>query len=205
QRLGYRFFRNPLVMFVLGPIFMFVIMHRLPLPNYGKKQTRSVILTNLAMLGMAGGISLLIGWQAYLLIQLPLIMMAGTMGIWLFYIQHQFEDVYWERQDSWNYVAAGLLGASYYKLPKLLDWFSGSIGYHHIHHLSPRIPNYYLAECQRRSTIMQKWARVVTIPESIRAVRLKVWDEPNKRLTGFPHASGEPKPLIERPLEKAES
>ena len=186
MKLGYRFFRNPLVMFVLGPPFMFLVMHRLPKPNYGRKTTLNVILTNVGILAMAVGISLLIGWQAYLLIQLPVIMLAGIGGIFLFYVQHQFEDTYWERAENWNYVASGLLGASYFKLPKILEWFSGSIGYHHIHHLSPRIPNYNLAECQKRSPTMQKWARVITIPDSIRAARLKVWDEPRRKMTGFP-------------------
>lgn len=186
QRLGYRTFRNPLVMFLLGPIFMFLITHRLPLPGYGRKQTYNVLWTNLGILALAVGISLLIGWQAYLMIQLPVILIAGSAGIWLFYIQHQFEDTYWERSEGWNYVAAGLLGASYYKLPGILDWFSGSIGYHHIHHLSPRIPNYNLGQCQKNSPLIQKWSRVVTIPQSIRAVRLKVWDETQRRLTGFP-------------------
>jgi omega-6 fatty acid desaturase (delta-12 desaturase) len=164
-------------------------------------------LTNLAMLGLAVGISLIIGWQAYLMIQLPLIFFAGSMGIFLFYVQHQFEDTYWERQENWNYVAAGLLGASYFKLPKILDWFTGSIGYHHIHHLSPRIPNYYLAECQRNSPIMQQWARVITIPDSIKTVRLKVWDEPRKKLVGIPRVKVERRlgePLVEKTLEKAE-
>jgi len=188
KKLGYRFFRNPLVMFILGPVFMFLVMHRLPLPNYGRKTTINVILTNLGILVMAVVSALVIGWQAYLMIQLPTIMLAGIGGIWLFYIQHQFEDTYWERSENWNYVASGLLGASYYKLPKILEWFSGSIGYHHIHHLSPRIPNYHLAECQQQSHLIQKWSRVVTIPESIRAVRLKVWDEPRRKMTGFPKA-----------------
>ncbi len=186
MKLGYRFFRNPLVMFVLGPPFMFLIMHRLAKPNYGRKTTTNVLLTNLGILVMAVGITLLIGWQAYLMIQLPVIMLAGIGGIFLFYVQHQFEDTYWERAENWNYVASGLLGASYFKLPKLLEWFSGSIGYHHIHHLSPRIPNYNLAECQKASPIMQKWARVITIPDSFRAARLKVWDEPRRKMTGFP-------------------
>lgn len=185
QRLGYRFFRNPLVMFVLGPIFMFIIMHRLPTPNYGKRQTLNVHLTNLAILALAVGMSLLIGWQAYLAIQLPVIFLAGMAGIWLFYIQHQFEDTYWDRAENWNYVASALLGASYYRLPRLLEWFSGSIGYHHIHHLSPRIPNYNLAACQKSSPVLQKWARVVTIPESIQAVRLKVWNESTRKLEAF--------------------
>ena len=173
KKLGYRFFRNPLVMFILGPTFMFFIMHRLPLPNYGRKYTINVYLANLAILAMAVSLSLLMGWQAYLMIQMPVMMIGGTAGIWLFYIQHQFEDTYWDRNENWNYVASALLGASFYKLPKILEWFSGNIGYHHIHHLSPRIPNYNLATCQKQSPVLQKWTRVVTIPESIRAVRLK--------------------------------
>jgi omega-6 fatty acid desaturase (delta-12 desaturase) len=191
EKLGYRFFRNPLVMFILGPIFMFLIMHRLPLPRYGKRQTRSVWLTNLGIVALAAGLIALVGWKAYLMIQLPVIWIAGTGGIWLFYIQHQFEDVYWERAENWNYVASALLGASYYKLPRVLEWFTGSIGYHHIHHLSPRIPNYFLAECQRRSPILQKWARVVTIPESLRTVTLKVYNESRYRMEGFPKVEHE--------------
>ena len=186
KKLGYRFFRNPLVMFILGPTFMFFIMHRLPLPNYGRKYTLNVYLANLAILAMAVSLSLLMGWQAYLMIQMPVMMIGGTAGIWLFYIQHQFEDTYWDRNENWNYVASALLGASFYKLPKILEWFSGNIGYHHIHHLSPRIPNYNLATCQKQSPVLQKWTRVVTIPESIRAVRLKVWNEDAHKLQVFP-------------------
>lgn len=186
KKLGYRFFRNPLVMFILGPTFMFFIMHRLPLPNYGRKFTLNVYLANLAILAIAVLLSLLMGWQAYLMIQLPIMMIGGTAGIWLFYIQHQFEDTYWDRNENWNYVASALLGASFYKLPKILEWFSGNIGYHHIHHLSPRIPNYNLAACQNQSPVLQKWTRVITIPESIRAVRLKVWNEDARKLQVFP-------------------
>ena len=201
-KLGYRFFRNPLVMFLLGPIFMFLIMHRLPLPNYGKRTTRNVIVTDLLILIEAVGISLVIGWQGYLMIQLPVLILGGIGGIWLFYIQHQFEDSYWDRAENWNYVASALLGASYYKLPKILEWFSGSIGYHHIHHLSPRIPNYNLAKCQQSSPLLQKWARVVTIPESIRAVRLKVYDKSMRKMTGFPSGKADRIEII-RPASDA--
>lgn len=202
QRIGYRFFRNPLVMFILGPVFMFLIMHRLPIPNYGRRQTRNVMLTNLLIVAHATAISLLIGFKGYLMLQLPVLLFGGMAGIWLFYIQHQFEDTYWERNENWNYVASGLLGASYYRLPKILEWFSGNIGYHHIHHLSPRIPNYNLPDCQRSSPLLQKWTRVVTIPESLHAVRLKVWDEPRKKLVGFqPAESRQPNP--ERAVDQA--
>jgi acyl-lipid omega-6 desaturase (Delta-12 desaturase) len=186
KRLGYSFFRNPLVMFGLGPLFMFLIMHRLNLPNYGKKEARSVWLTDLAVLAMAVGISLLIGWKAYLMIQLPLLWVAGAVGIWLFYVQHQFEETYWERDPEWNYVASALLGASFYKLPGPLQWFSGNIGYHHIHHLSPRIPNYELDKAHDNSALIQKWARQIDFGQGWRTIRLKVWDEAIRRMRGFP-------------------
>ncbi len=186
QRLGYRLFRNPLVMFFLGSFYMFVISHRLPLPRYGKKEIRSVIFNNLGILAIAVGMSLLIGWKAYLMIQLPVLWLAGTAGIWLFYIQHQFQGGYWKRSGEWNYTASALLGASFYRLPKVLDWFSGSIGYHHIHHLSPRIPNYHLARSHAASPTAQKWARALTVRGSLGAVRLKLWSESQQRMVGFP-------------------
>jgi omega-6 fatty acid desaturase (delta-12 desaturase) len=186
QRLGYAFFRMPIVMFGLGPLFMFGLAHRLPVPNYGKKQTASVWYTNLAIVGMGVLLSLAFGWQNYLIMQFTVLMVAGSIGIWLFYIQHQFEDNYWERNENWNYVASALLGASYYKLPKVLDWFSGSIGYHHIHHLSPRIPNYNLAKVHETSPVIRQWAREIPFGEGLRATRLKLWDEPAKQMVGFP-------------------
>jgi acyl-lipid omega-6 desaturase (Delta-12 desaturase) len=186
NRLGYRFFRNPLVMFILGPIFMFVITHRLPLPRYGKKETASVIWTDLAILGIAAAMSLVIGLKAYLMIQLPVIILAGMGGIFLFYVQHQFEDVYWERAEHWDYVSSALLGASFLHLPRLLQWFSGSIGYHHIHHLSPRIPNYNLEACHENSPVIQKWTRELTIWDAVRVTALKLWDEAHRKMVGYP-------------------
>ena len=185
KQLGYRFFRHPLTMFGLGPIFMFLIMHRLPIPHYGRKETLNVLYANLAVLALGAAISAVIGWQAYLLIQIPVIWMAGGFGIWLFYVQHQFEETYWERDEEWNYVASALLGASFYRLPKVLQWFSGNIGYHHIHHLSPRIPNYQLDKAHENSPLIQKWARKIDLFEGLRTVRLKVWNEPIRRMTGL--------------------
>jgi acyl-lipid omega-6 desaturase (Delta-12 desaturase) len=191
KRLGYRFFRNPLVMFGLGPLFMFLIMHRINLPSYGKKETMSVVWTNLAVLGIAAGMSLLIGWQAFLMIQIPVIWVAGAFGIWLFYVQHQFEETYWERDPEWNYVASALLGASFYRLPGLLQWFSGNIGYHHIHHLSPRIPNYQLDRAHDNSPLIQKFTRQIDLGQGWRTIRLKVWDEPYRRMVVLPRRAAQ--------------
>lgn len=185
KRLGYQFFRNPLVMFGLGPIFMFLIMHRLPVPKYGKKETMSVVWANLAILVMVTGMSLLIGLKNYLILQLLVIWIGGGIGIWMFYVQHQYEEVYWARNKDWSYVASALLGASYYRLPKLMQWFTGNIGFHHIHHLSPRIPNYNLEKAHTNSPLIQKWAREIDIGESLWTPRLKVWDEANRQMTGF--------------------
>lgn len=190
QRLGYSLFRHPLVMFGLGPIFMFVLMHRLPLPRYGKKETMSVLWTNLAIGIMATIISLMIGFKEYIMIQLPVIWIAGAFGIWLFYIQHQFEETYWERDPEWNYVASALLGASFYRLPGVLQWFSGNIGYHHIHHLSPRIPNYNLDKAHNNSALIQKWARSINIRESLKSIQLRVWNEPLHKLVRLPRQHG---------------
>ena len=119
------------------------------------------------------------------MIQIPIMLMGGAAGIWLFYIQHQFEDPYWERTEHWDYVASALLGASYLRLPKVLNWFSGSIGFHHIHHLSPRIPNYNLAGAHENNPLIQKWARVVSLREGLLFTRLKLWDEPVHKMVGF--------------------
>lgn len=184
-RLGYRFFRNPLVMFGLGPIYMFLIEHRLPLPRYGKRETLSVLWTNLGIAAVAIAISLVIGFKAYVMLQLPILLMGGSAGIWMFYVQHQFEDPYWERSENWDYVASALLGASYYQLPKVLQWFTGNIGFHHVHHLSPRIPNYNLEPAHENIPAIKKWARVIRFGQDVRTTRLKLWDETVKRMVGF--------------------
>jgi omega-6 fatty acid desaturase (delta-12 desaturase) len=188
KRLGYRLFRHPLVMFILGPIWMFLISHRLPSPRFGQKETLSVIYHNLALLAMIAGISQVISWRSYLMIQLPVIWLAGMAGIWLFYLQHQFERVYWSRNDQWNYVSSALLGASFYKLPRLLKWFSGNIGYHHIHHLSPRIPSYQLDRCYESNPLLQEMARKITLRSGFQNTRLALWDENQQRMVSFSEA-----------------
>jgi omega-6 fatty acid desaturase (delta-12 desaturase) len=128
--------------------------------------------------------SLLIGWDKYLLIQLPLMWLAGSIGIWMFYVQHQFENVYWVRDNEWNYADSAMKGASFYKLPGILNWFSGNIGFHHIHHLSPRIPNYYLQECYNENPSLQI-ANMLTPRTALETLKLRLWDEETQRLIGL--------------------
>lgn len=185
QRLGYRLFRFPAIMFLLGPIWMFLIQHRFPIPKFGKKQTLSIIWTNLAILGLATLLSLLLGFWNYILIQFPIIWMAGAAGIWLFFIQHQFPTVYWANDNEWDYTASALLGASYYRLPAFLQWFSGNIGFHQIHHLNPRIPNYNLAAAYQNSPLIQQNTIVIKIRQSLSYARLSLYDETEKRMISF--------------------
>ncbi|MEI6338943.1 MAG: fatty acid desaturase, partial [Verrucomicrobiota bacterium] len=143
KRWVYRLVRNPIVLFGVIPLLMFFIKHRLPMADKASAKIRhSVHWTNLGILVMVVGLSLLFGFWTYLIIQVSVIMITGSVGTWLFYVQHQFEDVYWGRGEEWDFVDAALKGSSFYKLPKVLQWFTGNIGFHHIHHLSPRIPNY---------------------------------------------------------------
>lgn len=183
-KVGYRIFRHPAVMFIFGPIWMFVIQNRWPSIQHGKRETMSVVWTNLAIIAMATGISLLIGFKNYVLIQLPVIWMAGMAGIWLFYIQHQFQGVYWARGEEWDYVASAFKGASYYKLPKALQWFSGNIGFHHIHHLNPRVPNYNLEKAYRSDELLRK-SPTLDIRESLSCIKLTLIDEKEGKLVGF--------------------
>jgi len=141
---------------------------------------------NAAILAMAVCLSLVFGVWSYLLIQLIILMVAGGAGVWMFYVQHQFEDVYWERGEDWSYVSAALEGSSFYKLPRILQWFSGNIGFHHIHHLSPRIPNYNLEKCHQADPLFQQ-VKPITLFSSFKSATYRLWDEKNKRLVGYRH------------------
>ena len=186
-RLAYRLFRNPLVMFGFGPIFAMVISPRI-VPKTARPRIRHAVLaTNAALVVLVGGICLLIGWRAYLLIELPAVLMAGAAGIWLFYVQHQFEGVYWETADRWSYADAALRGSSYLKLPKVLQFFSGNIGLHHVHHLSARIPNYNLQRAHDDNAIFHE-VPVLSLRDGLRAVRLKLYDDQQGRLVSFAEA-----------------
>lgn len=186
QRFVYRLYRNPLVMFIIGPFFVFMIRYRFPLRTAGKRERRSVYRTDLALILLVSVMSLTIGIKAYILVQLPIWMIASAAGVWLFYVQHQYEGVYWERHDNWDYVDVALAGSSFYKLPKVLQWFTGNIGFHHIHHLSARIPNYYLEKCHKENPIFQN-VKAVTLGASLRSLTFRLWDEEARRLVGFRH------------------
>ena len=183
KRFVYRAYRNPILMFGLGPVIMFVVSQRIPTTKYKKREQNSVHLTNLGIVLLAAAISMVIGFKAYLMIQLPVIWIASSAGVWLFYVQHQFEGVYWDRAKEWDFVKAGLEGSSFYKLPKVLQWFTGNIGFHHIHHLSPRIPNYKLETCHEENEIFQ--IEPVDLLSSLKSLSYRLWDEANGRLIHF--------------------
>jgi acyl-lipid omega-6 desaturase (Delta-12 desaturase) len=190
RRLGYRLFRNPLVMFGLGPIWALMLQPRLVFRSARPRIRRSVITTNIALAALVGAICLLVGWREYLLLQMPTALLAGSAGVWLFYVQHQFEDTYWQNTGGWSYADAALRGSSYLKLPKLLQFFTGNIGLHHVHHLSTRIPNYYLQRAHDRNPVFHD-VPMLSLWAGLRAVRLKLWDEDRARLVTFAEARGE--------------
>ena len=180
----YRMFRNPLFLFILGPAIQFVIVHRFPHKRAGTRERMSVLLTDLALVALVGIAAMTIGLQTYLLIQMPIIIIAASMGVWLFYVQHQYEGVYWAPHEDWDPIRAALQGSSYYRLPKILQWFSGNIGLHHIHHLRPRIPNYHLQQCYEDIPELQK-AETLTLFQSLKCMHLHLWDEKQQRLVNF--------------------
>jgi omega-6 fatty acid desaturase (delta-12 desaturase) len=184
KRFAYRLARNPVVLFVIAPLVLFMIKHRFPNAKASKRERHSVYWTNLAILGMAAAMSLFFGIKAYLIIQISVMAMAGSAGVWLFYVQHQFEGVYWERADDWDYVTASLKGSSFYKLPKVLQWFSGNIGFHHIHHLSARIPNYNLEKCHKAEPLFQT-VKPITLFSSFKSFTFRLWDERRRKLVSF--------------------
>ncbi|NOU67407.1 fatty acid desaturase [Paenibacillus sp. LMG 31461] len=183
-RIAYRLYRNPFIMFGLGPIFLFLFTNRFNTKGARRKERISTYMTNVSILALYGGLIWLIGWQSFVLIQAPIMFVAGLMGIWLFYVQHQFEDSYFEKEDEWSYVKAAVEGSSYYKLPKLLQWITGNIGFHHVHHLSPKVPNYNLEKAHNATPPLQK-ATTITIGTSLKSLNFRLWDEHNKTFVGY--------------------
>jgi acyl-lipid omega-6 desaturase (Delta-12 desaturase) len=185
DRWMYRAVRHPLSLMLVGPLYLMVSNRIRPKSTAtGKSQKISVDLTNLAILLTAAGAVWLFGWSALLLVYFPAMYLAAMMGVWLFYVQHQFEDAYWESHEGWDYATAALRGSSHLVLPPVLQWFTGSIGLHHVHHLAPRIPNYRLQRCLD-STEMLQMAPVVTMRSGTAALRLALWDEDARRLIRF--------------------
>jgi len=186
QRTWYRIYRNPLVLLGFGPTFL-LIKHRWPRRGMaGKREIINVHGTNLGLAAMITILSLLIGFREFMMIWLPIVLLSGTAGVWLFYVQHQFEDAYWRGGPEWDYATAAVAGSSYFQLPRVLQWFTGNIGFHHVHHLSPKIPNYELERCHRENPTFQK-VTTLTLRESIRTMGLKLFDEDSGRMVGFGH------------------
>jgi len=184
QRLSYRLYRNSFVLLVPGALLLFLIVQRFARKGAGTRERMSVLYTNLALLLIVGIANWTIGLPSYLLIQLPVIVIAGSVGLWLFYIQHQFENAYWVRHESWDPMRVALEGSSYFKLPKILQWFTGNIGLHHIHHVRPSIPNYNLQRCQDAVPAFQA-VQPITLMTSFRLLRLSLCDVGSQKLVGF--------------------
>lgn len=184
KQLAYRLYRHPLVLFGLGALFNFLLRFRFPIRVVQRKERMSVLLTNLLIAGVVLLAVRSVGWRTYVLVQLPVIWMAGATGVWLFYVQHQFTDVYWSRKKDWYPLRAAMEGSSFYKLPEALRWLTANIGYHHVHHLNSRIPNYRLKPCYDAIPALQA-KPPLTIRQSLAGIRLKMWDEESKKLVGF--------------------
>ncbi|HUD50087.1 fatty acid desaturase [Parvibaculum sp.] len=189
-RLKYRLYRNPVVLFVVGPAYMFLLQQRLPvgLMRSGWRPWISTQATNVAIVAIAAGLMWLIGIQAFLLVHLPIVMLAASIGVWLFYVQHQFEETLWARNDGWSFHEAALYGSSHYDLPHVLRWFTANIGIHHVHHLCSRIPFYRLPHVLRDHPDLRDVGRM-TLMESFGCVRLTLWDEEKERLVSFREAA----------------
>ena len=186
-RIGYRVLRNPLVMFGLGPIVAMVVGPRIVAKDARPRMRRSMLRTDVALALLIGGLCWSIGWWQFLLVQGPAALLAGSTGIWLFYVQHQFEDAYWESAEHWSYGEAALRGSSYLRLPRVLQFFTGNIGFHHVHHLNARIPNYNLQRAHEENPIFHG-VPTLSLWDGLGAVRLKLWDESRGRLVTFPQA-----------------
>jgi omega-6 fatty acid desaturase (delta-12 desaturase) len=183
-RLSYRLYRNPIVMFFIGAPLIFLLRYRFPTGTRDRSERLSVLWTNVGIMCIACAMVHAIGLWHFLAILLMVIVPAGAAGVWLFYVQHQFEGVYWSRNDQWDFVAQALEGSSFYRLPRILQWFTGNIGFHHIHHLSPRIPNYNLERCHRENTLFQR-VSPITLLSSLKSLRFRLWDERARRLIHY--------------------
>ncbi|MEM7344132.1 MAG: fatty acid desaturase [Chloroflexota bacterium] len=192
SKIQYRFYRNPIFLFVIVPMILFIVVYRFP--SYSNKAlsrlNRSVYATNVALVIVVGGAIWLVGLQSFLLMYIPIMIFATSAATWLFFVQHQFEETYWADSEAWDYTLAALQGSSYYKLPKVIQWFTGNIGFHHIHHLSPRIPNYLLEKCHNENPVFQETV-TLTIGSSLKSSLLTLWDEDQKKLISFAQLRGQ--------------
>jgi omega-6 fatty acid desaturase (delta-12 desaturase) len=191
RRLVYRIYRHPLVLFGIGPTYVFVIRHRIPTGNplRHRRSWASILGTDVAIAAVMLLLVLTVGPRSFLLGYLPMILLASSIGVWLFYIQHQFEETYWEAEADWDFHAAALQGSSFYDLPRILHWLTGYIGFHHIHHLCSKVPNYRLLACFQQNP--EFWpVKCLTLVDSLRCLRLAVWDEEQRALVAFRDVGG---------------
>ncbi|MEK4230897.1 fatty acid desaturase [Solibacillus sp. FSL H8-0538] len=183
-RLGYRLYRNPIVMFGLGPLLMVLVLNRINRSDAKKKERTNTYLINIVITGICVALIYVFGWFAFFLVQGVTLFIAGALGIWLFYIQHTYEDSYFEYDSEWDYVKAAVEGSSYYKLPKLLQWVTGNIGFHHVHHLAPRVPNYKLEDAHESIPPLQQ-ATTITLKTSLESIRYKLYDTERRKFVSF--------------------
>ena len=184
-RLRYRIYRNPVLILVVGPVYL-MLGQRIPgrVKSSGSPKTSSVWSTNLGLAVAITALAMIIGLQSVLLVYLPVGYIAASAGVYLFFVQHQFDDAYWEHHANWDYATAAVMGCSYLKLPRVLQWFTGNIGLHHVHHLAPRIPNYNLQRAHDENLIFHQ-APTISLAQSVSMLRLALWDERQKRMIGF--------------------
>ncbi|WP_214744694.1 fatty acid desaturase [Exiguobacterium sp. s189] len=183
-RLKYRLYRHPLVMFGLGPLWLILVTSRFNRKDARKKERQNTYIINLSLVVLYSALIYVIGWQAFLIVQGTTMFIAGVLGIWLFYVQHTFEDSYFEDEQEWDYVKAAIEGSSYYELPKVLQWVTGNIGFHHVHHLSPRVPNYHLEKAHTSTPPLQR-ATTIGLFSSLKSLRYKLYDTNNKTFVTF--------------------
>jgi omega-6 fatty acid desaturase (delta-12 desaturase) len=186
-RVGYRMLRNPFVMFGVGPIVAMMVGPRIATRAQRPRMRNSVLATDAVLVVVVSGLCWLIGWRDFLLVWAPSALLAGSVGIWLFYVQHQFEDAYWQDGNGWDYTEAALRGSSYLRLPKVLQFFTGNIGLHHVHHLNARIPNYNLQRAHDENAVFNG-VPTLSLGDAVRAVNLKLWDPDNGKLITFRQA-----------------
>jgi omega-6 fatty acid desaturase (delta-12 desaturase) len=184
RRFYYRIYRNPVVLFIIAPVLLFTIAHRFTKKYMSAKEKLYVHLSTLSLVMAITGIMLLTGWKTFLMIQIPVLFIASSHGVWLFYVQHQFRHVLWTSSGEWDYKTVALKGSSLFKLPWLLNWFTGNIGYHHIHHLSPLIPNYNLKKCHEENSLFRE-IKPVTFFSAFESLLLRLWDEKRQMLIKF--------------------
>lgn len=192
ERLRYRLYRNPLIMFTIGPAYYFLLRNRWASKRAHKQDLHSVIYTDIAIAAIIALASWALGFKTYVMVQLPILLIAASFGVWLFYVQHQFQGVYWARHNEWNPWKAALEGASFYQLPAMLQWLTGNIGFHHVHHARPGIPNYYLQKCYEEVPELQT-VQPLTMRGSLDSLWLNLYDEEQRKLVSFRSLKGHPK------------